>query len=570
MRKRTPSFIADFPLSTTRGGERELSIRMDAARQIYNACVGESLRRLDLMRESKAWQTARAMPKYSAGAIEKSQDKAQLKADNKARAGAFNSLAEKFGFNSSSIQKFGEECRNRCWIGDHLGSHDTQTTTLRAFRSVEQYALGKRGRPRFKRFNELESIEGKEHAVLRYKGDPIPVIKYSGLVMPLKLDPNDKNGWQREALACRVKYTRILRREVQGKTRWYAQMIMEGSPPAKGRVAGQGVVGLDIGPSAIASFSLEQANLEPFCPTVAQPWKELARIERAMDRSRRATNPEHFNANGTVKKGKKKWKRSRRFQRLALKRKERERRLAAERKRSHGQLAHPILAQGNTVKTEKLSYKSFQKCFGRSVKVRAPGMLVRTVERKAKAAGGELMEVATWNTRLSQFDHTTGEYTKKPLWQREHIFGDSITAPVQRDLYSAFLVFCCTANILDICQVRKAWPSAEPLLRQAMARFSQSASGNAQRFAQGVVDPLRADCLLKKATTRCEAADVVAQARAAENIGDTLSEPPGFSHGEVQDDRIDGTPHGDRTPRGKEYIDTEQGDRTAECCLGSS
>jgi putative transposase len=533
MRKKTPSFIAEFPLATTPADEQELSIRLDAARNVYNACLGESLRRLDLMRESKAWQAAQAMPKHSAQAINKSKDKAQLKADNKARADAFKAVEDKFEFNSCSIQKFGQQCRDGCWIGDHLGSHDTQTTTLRAFRSVEQYAFGKRGRPCFKRFNELESIEGKEQAVIRYKADPIPALHYSGLVIPLMLDPKDKDGWQQEALACRVKYTRILRRKVRDKTRWYAQIVMEGSPPTKGRVIGQGVVGLDIGPSTIASFSLEQANLEPFCPTVTQPWKELRRIERAMDRSRRATNPEHFNANGTVKKGKKKWKRSRRFQKLALKRKERERRLAAERKRSHGQLANRILAEGKTVKTEKLSYKSFQKCFGKSVKVRAPGMLVSTLERKAKAAGGELIEIPTWNTRLSQFDHTTGQYVKKPLSQREHVFGDGITAPVQRDLYSAFLAFCCIANILDIRQVQKAWPSAEPLLQQAMSRFSQSASGKAQCFPQGL-NALGADRLSKKVIVRCEAADAVAKARAAESIGYTLSEPPGFSHGEVQ------------------------------------
>jgi putative transposase len=533
MRKKTPSFIGEFPLSATPADERELSIRLDAARQIYNACLGESLRRLDLMRESKAWQSAKAMPKHNAQAIDKAKNKDRLTAENEAKANAFKAVREKFAFNSGSIQKFGEECRNACWLGDHLGSHDTQTTTLRAFRAAEQYAFGERGRPCFKRFNQLESIEGKEQAVIRYKADPIPALHYSGLVIALMLDRKDKDGWQQEALACRVKYTRILRREVRGKTRWYAQLVMEGLPPTKGRVTGQGVVGLDIGPSTIASFSLEQASLEPFCPTVTQPWKELRTIERALDRSRRATNPEHFNTNGTVRKGPKKWKRSRRFQRLAVKRKERERRLAAERKRSHSQLANRILAQGKTVKTEKLSYRAFQRCFGRSVKVRAPGMLVSTLERKAKAAGGELIEVTTWNTRLSQFDHTTGEYTKKPLSQREHGFGDGITAPVQRDLYSAFLVFCCIANILDIRQVQKAWTSAEPLLRQAMSRFSSSASGKAQFFPQGL-NTLRADRLSEKVIPQCEVADAVAKARAAESSGMKLLEPPGFSHGEVQ------------------------------------
>jgi hypothetical protein len=73
MRKKTPSFIAEFPLATTPADDRELSIRLDAARQIYNASLGESLRRLDLMRESKAWQAAQAMPKHSSQAIDKAK-----------------------------------------------------------------------------------------------------------------------------------------------------------------------------------------------------------------------------------------------------------------------------------------------------------------------------------------------------------------------------------------------------------------------------------------------------------------------------------------------------------------
>src|ERR1700737_2699042 len=297
------------------------------------------------------------------------------------------------------------------------------------------------------------------------------------------------------------------------------------------------MVGLDIGPSTIASFSLEQANLELFCPTIIQPWDELRRIERAMDRSRRACNPDNFNQDGIVKKRAKTWTRSRRYILLARKRKELERRLSAERKRSQSELANRILDEGSIVKTEKLSYKAFQKCFGRSVKVRAPGMLVSTLERKAKAAGGELIEIPTWNTRLSQFDHTTAQYVKKPLSQREHVFGDGITEPVHRDLYSAFLAFCCVpgtrANSLDIRQVTRTWPVAEPLLRQAMSRYSQFASGKALCFPQGV-NALGADRLSKKDIAPCEAADAVAKARAAESIERRSSESPGFIHGEVQ------------------------------------
>jgi len=50
---------------------------------------------------------------------------------------------------------------------------------------------------------------------------------------------------------------------------------------------------------------------------MVQPWK---RLERAMDRFRRATNPDNFDRRGRAKKGARKWNRSRRYQRLAEKR----------------------------------------------------------------------------------------------------------------------------------------------------------------------------------------------------------------------------------------------------------
>jgi putative transposase len=64
---------------------------------------------------------------------------------NKERSDLFKATQAQFGFSSASIQKFTETCRDACWIGEHLASHDTQTTSLRAFKAVQQYAFGKRG-----------------------------------------------------------------------------------------------------------------------------------------------------------------------------------------------------------------------------------------------------------------------------------------------------------------------------------------------------------------------------------------------------------------------------------------
>ena len=42
----TPSFIAEFALHTTPADDSALDKRLDAARNLYNASLGESLRRL--------------------------------------------------------------------------------------------------------------------------------------------------------------------------------------------------------------------------------------------------------------------------------------------------------------------------------------------------------------------------------------------------------------------------------------------------------------------------------------------------------------------------------------------
>jgi hypothetical protein len=130
-------------------------------------------------------------------------------------------------------------------------------------------------------------------------------------------------------------------------------------------------------------------------------------------------------------------------------------------KRSHSELANRILGQGTTVKTEKLSYTAWQRQrYGKSLKVRAPGMFVRILERKA-ASGGELIAFATRNTCLSQFGHVEGTYEKKPLKPRYHQFADATR--VGRDLYCAFLARYVRDGCLDaikwlmLGQVRKAF-----------------------------------------------------------------------------------------------------------------
>ena len=288
------TFIHEIPLRTTPHDLAVLDVRLDAARQLYNACLRESHRRLDLMQDSKGYRAARDLPK------------------GMTRNVAFKEARDHFRFQEYSLHAFAATTKNACWIGDHLDINTVQKVATRAFAAVERHAYGGRGRPRFKRFGRLTSVEGKNNtAGIRWRGDHV---LWSGLKLQPFFDMKDKHGLEAHALSCRMKYLRLVKRTEIGEARWSVQLILEGTPHQKTKnIISDNTCGLDIGPSTIAAVGEEDALLAQFCDEVIQPWKEIKREQRAQDRSRRATNPDNYNENGTVKNGSRKWHRSNRY-----------------------------------------------------------------------------------------------------------------------------------------------------------------------------------------------------------------------------------------------------------------
>lgn len=344
-----------------------------------------------------------------------------------------------------------------------------------------QYCFGLRGKPRFKGFNRpLRSLEGKQNTNgIRFRKE-LGIVEWGGLILPVRAKDTD---YITASLQCRTKYCRIVWKNLNGKKRFYVQLMQEGVAPDRGLFVAKGeTVSLDIGPSSVAILSEHAAALETLAPSIIQPWKETKRLQRKLDRSRRAANPDNYAANGTIKKGVKlAWHNSSRYKTLKNQLANTERKLAAGRKRDHGQLVNKTLAQGNIIKAEKVSHKSFQKCFGRSAKVRASGMFFSHLTRKAEIAGGEVVLLDTWALAMSQFDHVSDSRTKKPLSQRHHNLADGKSC-VQRDLYSAFLAFNASGKSHDPHQLNISWSAVEPLLRRMGLCVDQSASGKAPRF----------------------------------------------------------------------------------------
>ena len=142
----------------------------------------------------------------------------------------------------------------------------------------------------------------------------------------------------------------------------------------------------------MAVVAEQQALLQPFCPEVAPDAQALRRLDRQLDRQRRANNPANYDERGRVKRGPKRWKASKRQRQVQARRRELYRKLAATRKRSHGQLAHRVLALGSTFQLEHLSYRAWQRTYGKSVQLCAPGMFVERLSRLAVSAGGTIVQ----------------------------------------------------------------------------------------------------------------------------------------------------------------------------------
>ena len=137
----TPSFITEIKLKVDQNQERTLLVRLDTARQMYNACLGEALGRLDTMRNSAVYQQARALPK-----LIKDKPGRPLGQDRKA---LFQAARDDHEFNEYSLHAYAGQIRHS-WLGEHLDSLTVQKVATRAFKAVFRYSIGQAGKPRFK------------------------------------------------------------------------------------------------------------------------------------------------------------------------------------------------------------------------------------------------------------------------------------------------------------------------------------------------------------------------------------------------------------------------------------
>ena len=445
MAAKTSSFVTEIPLVTTSKDLAVLAARLEAGRQLYNAVLSEGKIRLELIRNSELYQQAKAI----------------YRTNKKERSTAFQKARKSYRFSDYEWQAFANKTAIASfWIKSHLDANTIQKIATRAFKAIERLMFGKAKKVRFKQKGQFASLEGKTNKQgIRWTGN---AVEWSGLKLKAIItnDPVILHG-----LNSKIKYVRLVRRILNQKTYWFAQLVCEGMPYQKPKnFINDGNVGIDLGVSTVAIVGDQETIWTPFAVELNSQQKEIRKLQRKMDRQRRAGNPDNFNSNGTVKKGAKRWNKSNRYKKTAAKKREIERKQAVHRKSLHGKLVNQTLRLGKNLKTEKVSVRAWQKMFGKSIGFKSPSSFQSELKRKAENAGGTVLMFSTHKTALSQ-TCLCGNKQKKSLSQRVHhcsICG----LKMQRDILSAYLSRYVEpkTETLSIQLARNSWLGMEQSL----------------------------------------------------------------------------------------------------------
>ena len=458
------NFIVEFPLKTEKYQEDILNKRFEIGRKIFNSLVNVTLKRYKEMIKTKKYRTL-----LSSLAGNKKSDKEIWK--------QINDIRKQYGMSEYSFHEDVKQMQRH--FKDNIDSFTAQKIATTLWKSYDKLFYGNGTKVYYKKYGEFHSLEGKSNkSGIRFKDD---MILWNGLEIPVVIDYD--NYYEYQAMKSDICYNRIVRKYVRNKYKYYVQIVFKGNPPVKvnaetGEIKhciGTGDVGLDIGTSSIAISSQTDVKILELADKVQNIENQKQRLLRKMDRSRRATNPDNYNEDGTVKKqGNKKsvWNKSKHYIKYQNQVKELYRRQADIRKYQHECLANYIISLGNKVYVERLSFAGLQKRakntekdtkgkfkrkkrFGRALANKAPSMLLTIIDRKLGYYDKKLIEINTFDAKASQFNHFDGTYTKKSLSQR---WNDSNGIKIQRDMYSAFLIMNINDDLksfdIDKCNER--------------------------------------------------------------------------------------------------------------------
>ena len=465
-------FVLELPLRVEKYQSDILNKRYEQLRQLYNYVQGKLLRQYRYFEQMREFQDCKTFkekrdffrnhPFHINGIMGSNKELLDITFDEYGIQGFVSKLGKKLAGTNTSYADLG------------ITSTILDRLSLAVWSSWEKmlYSL-KTKRLAFKKYGELDSLSNRrivakgkvffpgmelhlEKMELAIKLNSKTGKNAKFITLPILHNPKhaDYEMWALKGGIDSIKVLTVVRRLVRGQYKYYLQMSIEGEKPQKGRTLGKGNVGIDLGPTTVAVSGENIVSIDKLASKCENIQKEITRLARKIDRSRRANNPQNFNEDGTIKRGiKLVWNDSKHYKELRREMAELQRRQAAIRKQQHIDRANELLKEGDTfivennqisgwtrkAKETKVNEKTGKiqkkKRFGKSVANHAPALFVNILENKVKSLGGEVVKVDTQNA-ASQYDFTNDSFEKHELKERSITLSNGDIH--QRDMLAAF------------------------------------------------------------------------------------------------------------------------------------
>lgn len=435
------TYTYTLKLKTNNKMKRELNKRLQKGAVVYSETLKELLSRERKLKRDPLYKKAYKLEK------------------GKERNAILNELDKKYNLSQFGAVAIANKKRKDLCLDAYIPNKVGQCLGDRAYLAFKKKHFVVNNTSKVIRPKMIDSLVSPANTGIRIKNGKV----YYGVTGKWKTHlleipvvyKNDE--YEQEILRGKIVQNRILKKIQNGKEHFYLQMILKAEvAPRKYDTSDMfGNVGIDIGTSTVAISSYYETKLEELAPGIGRQEKEIARLQRKLDRQRRANNPQNYNEDGTIVRGKKTWTYSKKYYQTKNKLRKIKTKQAERRTLAHKTLANEIVGLGDRFVVEQMSFAGLQKRaketkvnektnkiqskkrFGATIGHRAPATLISLIEQKCKSQGKTFIKADTKSVKASQFDHLTEEYTKHSLSTRVKFVGDD---KVQRDLYSAFLL----------------------------------------------------------------------------------------------------------------------------------
>lgn len=445
--------VVTLPLKTEPWQEDVLFKRFELCRSIYNAMLGYELKQYRKMNREPEYKESLELI-MSAYKIENEKEKKAVKKTEayKEAVETQRRFLREYGFSEfdfiSTVAQFREHFSQN--VSSNMAALSIAKPMWAAF---DKLLFGKGETVHFKKYDTWSSVvtNGKsgirivneeEKTVLHRNGNEKLFVLTGGqkgkkLKMPIKIDPKDY--YALEMLDRDIKTVRITRKKVKGKYKYYVQLCVVGQPAIKydretGEIkntVGKGRVGIYIDTTSVTVYCDKGKEYFDLSSDSKADDQKIAELQQYLDSSRRATNPDNFNADGTIKKGLIKdgqrvplrWKYSNGYKKAKNELANLHRVVAEKRMLQRNILANKIIALGDEVivndypfqyaamrkKEDEVSKSGrplSKKKAGKQIGQNAPATLVALIDQKLKSKGYCGVE----KIKLKDVDYNTPGY----------------------------------------------------------------------------------------------------------------------------------------------------------------